>query len=65
MCEDFPLLTRCTPFDVVLNPRAHVRPPEEPLGLSDRFILSWMSGGVAVMDVGHEFPPEALVGWND
>jgi len=63
MCEDLSLLTRRASSDVVFDPRAHVWPPKEPLGFSNRLVPSWMSGSVTVVDVGHEFPPEALVGW--
>ena len=61
MCEDFPLLARRAPFDIVLNLGSHIRPPEESFGFADRFVSSRVSGGVSIVDVCHEFSSEALV----
>jgi len=63
MCENFSLLTCRATSNVVFNPWAHVGPPEEPFGFSNRFISSWVSGHVAIVNVGHKFSSEALVRW--
>ena len=65
MCEDLLLLTHHTSFNVVLDPGSHIGPPEELLGFAYRLILSGVSSGVSVVDVHHEFPPEALVRWDN
>ena len=63
MCEDLPLLACRASSNILFDPWAHVRPPEESFGFADRLVSAWVSRGVTIVDVRHELPSEALVGW--
>src|SRR5712672_1066439 len=53
--DDFVLLARRTPLDVLCDPGAHVWPPVHPLRLGDGFITSGVSGYETFVYHSHDF----------
>jgi len=64
MCDDLVLLACRTPLNVFCDPRAHVWPPVIPLGLSDGFVASRVSGYKTFVHHPHNLSFDRKV-WGD